>query len=73
MTWRRLRSSKHNEARFDAGATERRSLLGIPSMEGFGVFFTEALRCFEQELNFDCFERKDNAATLGAIKNACIQ
>lgn len=42
-------------------------------MEGFGVFFTNALRCFEQELDFDCFERKDNAATRSAIKNTCIQ
>ncbi len=55
------------------GMPKRRSLLGIPSMEGFGVFFIEALRRFEQELDLDCFERKDNAATFGAIKNACIQ
>ena len=39
----------------------------------FGVFFIKALRCFEQKLNFDSFEWKDDATTFGAIKNACIQ
>jgi hypothetical protein len=31
-------------------------------MEGFDVFTLTALRWFKQELDLDCFEKKDDAA-----------
>ena len=56
-----------------AALHKNRSLLGILSMEGFGAFFVEALRCFEQKLDLDCVEWKDDASTFGTIENARIQ